>query len=274
MGAGDVRLGPDQAWRATRTTAGSATVRITRDGDAFVIDAWGPGAEVAVEQAPSWLGAADDPAGFDPAHPVVRDLHRRFAGLRLTRSGALFDALVPVVMGQKVIGVEARAGYHRLVRALGEPAPGPGGLILLPSSERLAATPYWTFHTFALERRRAEVVISLARHARKLEQWSALPPEAASAMLQRIPGIGPWSAAKAIAVSHGDPDAVPVGDYNLPSTVAWALSGEPRGDDPTMLELLEPFRGQRQRVIRLLMAAGISAPRRGPRLPLRHLERW
>jgi hypothetical protein len=40
-----------------------------------------------------------------------------------------------------------------------------------------------------------------------------------------------------------------------------------------MLELLEPYRGHRGRVIRLLEAAGITAPRYGPRMPLRHIER-
>jgi hypothetical protein len=36
-----------------------------------------------------------------------------------------------------------------------------------------------------------------------------------------------------------------------------------------MLELLEPYRGHRARVLRLLLAAGIAPPRRGPRLPIR-----
>jgi 3-methyladenine DNA glycosylase/8-oxoguanine DNA glycosylase len=71
----------------------------------------------------------------------------------------------------------------------------------------------------------------------------------------------------------GDPDAVPVGDYHLPSMVAWSLAGEPRADDARMLELLEPYRGHRGRVIRLLVAGGSAAPRRGPRMPFRHMER-
>jgi 3-methyladenine DNA glycosylase/8-oxoguanine DNA glycosylase len=73
------------------------------------------------------------------------------------------------------------------------------------------------------------------------------------------------------AVALGDPDAVSVGDYHLPHVVAWALAGEPRGDDERMLELLEPFRGQRGRVIRLLVR-GVGGPaRRAPRAPLRDL---
>jgi 3-methyladenine DNA glycosylase/8-oxoguanine DNA glycosylase len=70
-------------------------------------------------------------------------------------------------------------------------------------------------------------------------------------------------------VSRGDPDAVSVGDYHIPSMVGWALAGERRADDARMLELLEPYRGQRARVIRLLELAGVGAPRRAPRMPLR-----
>ena len=71
----------------------------------------------------------------------------------------------------------------------------------------------------------------------------------------------------------GDPDAVSVGDFHLPNLVSWALAGEPRGTDERMLELLEPYRGQRGRVQRLLEAGGITAPRFGPRRPLRSIAR-
>ncbi len=69
----------------------------------------------------------------------------------------------------------------------------------------------------------------------------------------------------------GDPDAVSVGDFHLPNLVSFALAGEPRGTDARMLELLEPYRGQRGRVIRLLEASGIWPPTRGPRCPIRSI---
>ena len=53
--------------------------------------------------------------------------------------------------------------------------------------------------------------------------------------------------------------------------VSWALAGEPRGSDERMLELLEPYRGQRGRAIRLLETSGIAAPRYGPRLTPRSI---
>ncbi|MDN6489107.1 MAG: 3-methyladenine DNA glycosylase, partial [Yaniella sp.] len=44
-----------------------------------------------------------------------------------------------------------------------------------------------------------------------------------------------------------------------------ALTGK-RTDDAGMLELLEPWRGHRQRLVRLIYASGIRFSRFGPRL--------
>jgi 3-methyladenine DNA glycosylase/8-oxoguanine DNA glycosylase len=96
--------------------------------------------------------------------------------------------------------------------------------------------------------------------------------EAAYARLVGVPGIGPWTAAEVGVRALGDDDAVSVGDFHLKHLVSFALAGEPRGTDDRMLELLEPFRGQRARVVRLLELSGISAPRYGPRLSPRRIE--
>jgi 3-methyladenine DNA glycosylase/8-oxoguanine DNA glycosylase len=69
----------------------------------------------------------------------------------------------------------------------------------------------------------------------------------------------------------GDPDAVSVGDYHLPHLVCWALAGERRGTDERMLELLEPYRGQRARVALLLEQGGLMQKRRAPRMAARSI---
>ena len=91
--------------------------------------------------------------------------------------------------------------------------------------------------------------------------------------IEAFPGIGPWTSAKVAQVALGDPDAVPVGDYHLPHSVAYALEGRVRSTDQRMLELLDPYRGHRARVIRLIGVAGITAPRFGPKMPLRDFAR-
>ena len=274
LGYGDPtsRLDGGAAWRATRNVDGAVTISIRREGDAIALQAWGPGAGHALERGPALLGEEDDDRDFQPTHPLIRDLHRRHPGVRLCRTEAVMETLLPTVMEQKVIGLEARRGYRRLVRAMGEPAPGPAGLLLQPSAETLAHTPYWRFHPFAVERRRAETIIRAAGMAGRLEALVAGTTTDARTRLEAQPGLGRWSAAHITMIAMGDPDAVPVGDFHLPNIVCHALTGVPRGDDAMMLELLEPFRGHRGRVIRLLMMSGIRAPRFGPRLALRHME--
>jgi 3-methyladenine DNA glycosylase/8-oxoguanine DNA glycosylase len=268
-----LRLARDEAWRATRTPEGTATLHIQRAGDAVRVEAWGAGARWAAENSPALLGEADDPTGFAPAHPLVARLHRAHPGLRPTRTMAVFEALVPTVLGQLVTGAEAHASYRALVAALGEPAPGPGTMTVPPSPQVLARTPYWRFHGFGVERRRAETVIRAAQSAGRLEETLAMSREAANRRLLAFPGVGPWTAAHVAAVALGDPDAVPLGDYHLPHTIGYAFEGTPRSTDERMLELLEPFRGHRARVIRLIEVGGISAPRFGPRKPLRDIAR-
>jgi 3-methyladenine DNA glycosylase/8-oxoguanine DNA glycosylase len=185
----------------------------------------------------------------------------------------VFEALVPAVLAQKVTSVEAHRAYRGLVQALGQPAPGPAGLMVPPSATVLARTPYWTFHRFGVERRRAEVIIRAARSAGRLEETVTMDLTSARKRLEAFPGVGPWTAARVAVTALGDPDAVQVGDYNLPHAVAYALEGKARSTDERMLELLEPYRGHRARVIRLIGVAGIMAPRFGPRMPLRNFAR-
>jgi len=74
-------------------------------------------------------------------------------------------------------------------------------------------------------------------------------------------------------VALGDADAVPVGDYHLPHMVGYFFDGTARSTDERMLQLLEPYRGHRARVIRLLIMAGASAPRFGPKVELRDFSK-
>jgi 3-methyladenine DNA glycosylase/8-oxoguanine DNA glycosylase len=192
-------------------------------------------------------------------------------GLRIGRTGVVWEALLPAIVEQKVVGHEARRSYQGLLARYGEPAPGPLGLRLAPAPQTLAALPYYQFHPLGIEQRRADTIRRAARVAGHLERAAALPAAEGLALLQRVAGIGPWTAAEALRVAGGDPDVVSVGDYHLPNLVAWALAGEPRADDARMIELLEPYRGQRGRVVRLLEASGMSAPRYGPRMALRSI---
>lgn len=267
-----IRVGRTAVERATWTPEGPVAMRLTQAaGDSVDVTAWGPGAEWAAAQAPTLLGARDDDSSFAPRHPLLRELHRRLNGLRICRTENVFEALVAAVLRQKVTSVDAGRAWVRMVRAIGEPAPGPLGLTLPPAPARVARTPSWAFHRFGVERRRAETLHRVALAANRLEEAVDMDPASAAERLRLIPGIGEWTAAEVLMVALGDADAVPVGDYHLPNTVSWALAREPRGDDRRMLELLAPYTRHRGRVLRLLMAGGVHAPRLGPRLAARDI---
>lgn len=275
-GAADptIRFGDHEVWRAGRTPEGPGSLHLRIGLGSVEAEAWGDGARWLLARVPSLLGFDDAPDSFRPVAGLVAELHHRYPGLRLGATGLVFEALLPTILEQKVPGVEAWASYRTLVRTLGEPAPGDLGLFLQPSPQRLQATPYWAVHRFGIERRRFVVIQNAAWVADLINGTAALPPADARARLMSLPGIGPWSAAEVSIVALGDRDAVSIGDYHLPHQVAWALAGEARGSDARMLELLEPYRGHRARVIRLLTIGGVQAPRFGPRMRLRAIARF
>jgi 3-methyladenine DNA glycosylase/8-oxoguanine DNA glycosylase len=239
-------------------------------GPLVVARAWGPGADWLLASLPGLLGAGDDPSGFRPEHPVLRDAVRRHPGFRVGRSDRVLEALVPAVLEQKVVGLEAFRAWRLLLRRFGLPAPGPApaGLRVCPPAATWAAIPSWEWHRAGVEGIRAATIRSAVRVAGRLEQLAARSPADADRALQSLSGIGPWTSAEIRQRAFGDPDAVSVGDYNLPGAVGWALAGRVV-DDAGMLELLAPYAGHRYRATRLIELTGIRPPRRGPRNSVR-----
>jgi 3-methyladenine DNA glycosylase/8-oxoguanine DNA glycosylase len=274
-GGGDpqMRVAGAAVWRASRTPAGPVTFQVEPIPGAgqIAVTCWGPGGGWLAEHAGGLVGADDDVAGWTPAHPLLRELWRRLPGLRVPRTRLVLEALVPSVLEQKVTGDEARRSWRDLLLRHGEPAPGPAGLRLPPTAERLAVLPSWDWHRAGVEQKRALTIRSAALRAAKLEECADMAPSAARARLQVLPGVGVWTSAEVAQRAFGDADAVSVGDYHLPGLVGWALAGR-RTDDDGMLELLEPERPHRYRAVRLLELTGPRPQRRGPRMPARRLR--
>ncbi|MCB0990257.1 MAG: hypothetical protein KDB16_04725 [Acidimicrobiales bacterium] len=255
-------------WKATDTAVGPATLRIHPEPSGATVEAWGPGAQVASDRVPDLLGASDDPAGLQPGDPIVADLMRRRRFDRMTRTNAIWEHIVPTVLGQKVPTAAARDSWQAMLRRWGRkpPGPAPAKLRLVPSPEVLGSVGYHEFHPLNVERKRAQTIIAAARRANRLEEALEMPPAKARARLEAFPGIGPWTSSIVVQLGLGDPDSVVVGDYNLPGQVAWVLAGERDADDARMLELLEPYQGQRARVQNLVKYAGSKRPRHGAKL--------
>lgn len=270
-----LRLGArDPAWmrdgvhvvHASRTPDGPVTIRFTPRPGGVRLAMWGPGTAFAAERARRLTGLADDPSGFAPAHPWVAEQARRFEGPRHVQVVDPVEALWKVILQQRVTYEEAHRSWFGMLRAWGEPAPGPyERLRLAPEPARLARTPYEVFHPFGVEQKRATTLREVAARAGSIRAWCDDGHAVAGEKLALLPGIGPWTLGYLSGTYLGDADAVLLGDFHLPHTVAWALRRQPRSDDDEMLKLLEPFRPHRARVVRLLLHAGVSAPKRGQR---------
>ena len=274
-GGGDpaYRVDADGAvWRTSLTPDGPGTLRISITSRYAVVTgrAWGPGAGWLLDTLPAQLGFHDDRSGFTARHPVMSQLALRYDAMRVGRSGRVFEALVPAVLEQKVVGREAHRAWRYLLLKFGEVAPGPApdGMKVFPPPETWARIPSWEWHKAGVEGVRAQTIVTATAVAARLERILDLDPAEADRRLKSIPGIGPWTSAEIRQRAMGDPDAVSVGDYHLPRAVGWTLARRIT-DDEGMLELLAPYAGHRYRVTRLIELGGSYPPRRGPRMPVR-----
>jgi 3-methyladenine DNA glycosylase/8-oxoguanine DNA glycosylase len=237
--------------------------------------AWGDGAQEFVEMLPALLGADDDASDFAPSEPTVAAAHQRLPHLRLGRTGLVLEALIPAVIEQRVPGADAFRAWSLLVSKYGTAAPGPApaGMRVPPSAEAWRNIPSWEFHRANVDPRRAQTVVGCARRAASLERLASRPAAQAREAMMSLPGVGGWTAAETAQRAFGDADAVSVGDYHIPKMIGWTLLGRPV-DDAAMLELLEPMRPHRHRVVRLLEASGLAyEPRRGARLPVQQISK-
>lgn len=267
--------GDGAIWRTSLLPSGPVTARITRAAaNAVECTAWGSGAEEFLDALPAFLGADDDASDFVPSDPTVAAAHRKVPHLRLGRTGRVLEALIPAVLEQRVPGADAFRSWRVLVTKFGTPAPGPAPprMRVPPSAEAWRTIPSWEFHRANVDPGRARTVVGCARRAASLELLVSRPAVQARDALTSLPGVGIWTAAETAQRAFGDPDALSVGDYHIPKMIGWTLLGHPIVDD-VMVELLEPMRPHRHRVVRLLEASGLAyEPRRGARLPVQDIR--
>ncbi len=160
---------------------------------------------------------------------------RAHPGLRVPGSWDPFEMAVRTVLGQQISVRGATTLCGRLVRELGELLDLPGELAwAFPSPERVAEAD---LSRVGLPGARAGALRALARAVvREPELFrSGRDLEDILTRLQRLPGIGPWTAHYLAMRAFGEPDAFPSGDLGLRQATGNAT--------PAKLEALaEPWR--------------------------------
>ncbi|WP_238122713.1 MULTISPECIES: DNA-3-methyladenine glycosylase family protein [unclassified Xanthobacter] len=196
-----------------------------------------------------------DQAGFEAAFAALLRLDPRLVPLAartgcpaLRRRPPGFEGLVAIVVAQQLSVAAARAIAARLEQALGGPASRDRLRAAAPEQLRAAGLSTPKIRTLK------GIVQMLDAGAVDLCGLHALPMEAATHQLMRLPGIGRWSADLYLLFCLGRADAFPAGDLALQVALGdgFALGG--RCTQEGLLAIAEDWRPLRGVAAHLLWA--------------------
>lgn len=172
------------------------------------------------------------------ADEIMGPLVQRRPGLRLPGSTDGFELAVRGVLGQQISVAAARTLAGRLHGVYGDSLAGGGVVDRLPATpERLADADPQDVAALGMPLSRARTVVLLAQSVARgdITFTPTADIEAAMAALQRVPGIGPWTAEYIAMRGYQWPDAFPATDLGIRN----ALRGR---DAATLAEAWRPWR--------------------------------
>lgn len=251
-----MRITSGEVWKASWTPAGPMTLRAQTHEAHLTVDVWGEGSAWGLDHAGALCGLDDRLDGFaTEGNTALHQISSQHTGFRLPRGGNLAEALTWAVAAQQTSTFEAQRTYRQLVIAHGTRAPGPVDLLVPPAPAVLAGLHAYDLHTFGFSQVGADLLRRIAAQTHQLARLSPDGTDDVRRRLTTIDGLTDASIELAVLIAFGDADAVPTGDQRRAREVGRTLAGEPHADDIRMLELLEPWRGHRGRVIRLIETA-------------------
>ena len=176
-------------------------------------------AEQAVRQVRRILSLDLPGEGFaavGQADPVVGRLQARYPGLRPVLFHSPYEAACWAVIAARLRMVQAASIKQRIAQRYGEPVEVAGQqLASFPSPQALLSID----EPLGLPEIKGERLRSVARAASDglldAEELRALDPEEALRRLQRLPGIGPFSAELILIRGAGHPDLFPANETRL-----------------------------------------------------------
>ena len=239
-----------------------ATLEFQRDPEGLLVTAYAPDVEALLEETISGLAQDDCYRSFATYDSGIWRLHRSQPGLRLLRMPWLYDMTCSAILQQRIRTVDAMRDWRHITQRWGVSAPQ--GLRAFPAAEILARVAQFELQTLGIDAQRSRTLLRFAQESRFVPLKFTMGFSELRRHLLRIPGIGPWTTESVLGYGAGDPDAAIPGDLHLPHLLCYALAGEIPGSDERMMELLEPFRGHRFRIIRLIYASRITVPRSAP----------
>ncbi len=150
---------------------------------------------------------------------TLGDLAARHPGLRLPGAWDGFELLARAILGQQVTVQAARTFATRLAQSFGEPlASAPAGLkVVFPTAARIAAVRPEEIQALGVVGSRARALVGAAQAVVSgdivLEPGS--DPNITLSALQRLPGVGDWTAQYVVMRALAWPDAFPATDRGV-----------------------------------------------------------
>jgi 3-methyladenine DNA glycosylase/8-oxoguanine DNA glycosylase len=198
-------------------------VGVEARGTRWKVEAWGASA-AAARRAARELFSLDHALGefyrLVRAEPVLRGTDRRFRGLRLPRDASVYEALLHAIVGQQLSVRAANTIQRRLFDLAGSYLDAGGVPVpCVPAPERLAALPPDQLRAVGMSRTKAAALRSLAAWASSdppsAAELAAMPLPAAVEALDRLPGVGRWTAENALLRGAGRTDVFVAGDLGV-----------------------------------------------------------
>jgi 3-methyladenine DNA glycosylase/8-oxoguanine DNA glycosylase len=198
-------------------------VGIEARGARWRIEAWGAGPAEA-RRAARELFSLDHPLEEFYARVrrerVLAGTERRFRGLRLPRDASVFEALLHAIVGQQLSVRAANTIQRRLFERVGSFLDAGGVAVPCPPTpSRLRSLSLGDLRAVGMSRAKARSLHALAAwamdHPPSTAALAAMPVATAVDLLDRLPGVGRWTAENALLRGAGRPDVFVAGDLGV-----------------------------------------------------------
>jgi DNA-3-methyladenine glycosylase II len=204
---------PDRPW----------VVGVEVRGRRWKVEAWGAG-PVDARAAARELFSLDHPIEQFYAQvrrePALRGSERRFRGLRLPRDASVYEALLHAIVGQQLSVRAANSIQRRLFELVGSYLDAGGVEVpCVPTPARLLSLSVDDLRRVGLSRAKASALRSLAAWASEQpptsRELAAMTVASAVETLDRLRGVGRWTAENALLRGVGRPDIFVAGDLGV-----------------------------------------------------------
>jgi len=193
------------------------------DGRRWRVSAWGADAGTARAAARA-LFSLDHPIEafyrLVRREPVLRGTDRRFRGLRIPRDAHVYEAILHSILGQQVSVRAASTMKERLLERTGAFVEADGVEVpRVPTPRELRSLGVAGLRSTGVSGAKARSLLELARAAEggalAPSPLASAPVAEAVAALDRLPGVGRWTAENALLRGVGRTDVFIAGDLGI-----------------------------------------------------------